>query len=152
MSITLNLHHTFDTRVVYSSEEIAAVRETLAESIEIGRKTNLEKLTQKRRGEVKAGLKMFEQITTMNDEDMILFITKQAFKQGVKQEVESALKELNVTSMSPVKTVLLPRCELCILNSTCIKVDRIGCVPVLDKVCCDSPHDACAKCAGKFAL
>lgn len=127
MSITVNLNHSFETRVVYSSEEIEAVREALRESIEIGRKTNLEKLSPKRRGEVKAGLKLREQITTMNDEDMIVFITKQAFKQGIKQEVESALKELNVTRMSPVKTVVLPRCELCVHNETCIKVARVGC-------------------------
>lgn len=103
MAITLNLQHTFTTRVVYSTEELQEIRKDLIQTAEKGRALLLS-LKDKRKADCLAGIRMCEQATSKDDEGMMLFLTKQAMKDGFAKTVREELKDLNVTRMGPVKT------------------------------------------------
>lgn len=105
MAITLNLQHTFTTRVVYSSELIAEVRTVMAAGIADAKK-RLEQQgrTGRERLDLVNGISVAEMALTKTDEDMILFLTAESFKKGLKSELSSALEELQVVRMSPVQT------------------------------------------------
>lgn len=107
MSVTLNLTHTFSTRVVYSSKEVAEIREELASQLAMAEKADLSKLSPKKRAEIKAGLKVMTLASTYSDDDLILFCTKEAIKNGVAEDLRKELEQINVTRLSPVKTELV---------------------------------------------
>jgi len=103
MAITLNLQHTFNTRVVYSTEELQEIRKGLTGAAVEGRALLLS-LTGKERADCLAGIRLTEKATSLEDEAMMVFLTKQAMKDGIAEELRRELKDLNVTRMSPIKT------------------------------------------------
>lgn len=107
MSVTLNLSHTFTTRVVYSTEQVAEVREELARNIKEGREY-VERITvAKKKAAAKAGLKLLEMALSMDDDGLILFLTREAFKNGIKETLQNEVKDLNVTRTGPLQTTLV---------------------------------------------
>ncbi|PMX14141.1 MULTISPECIES: hypothetical protein [unclassified Pseudomonas] len=104
MAITLNLKHTFTTRVVYSTEQLAELREGLSEALSEGREYVKRIKDPKKKAESLAGIKLTELALSMDDEGMVLFLTREAFKSGVRNVVLPEAKELNVTRMGPLQT------------------------------------------------
>ncbi|MDD1013860.1 hypothetical protein [Pseudomonas rubra] len=103
MAITLNLQHTFTTRVVYSTEELQEIRKGLTEAAVEGRALLLS-LKGKRKADCLVGIRLSEKAVSLDDEAMMLFLTKQAMKDWIAGELRRELKDLNVTRMSPLKT------------------------------------------------
>ncbi len=103
MAITLNLKHTFTTRVVYSTEEVQEIRNTLsAAAIEL-RAVILE-LTGKEKADALVAIQTCERATAGDDEFMIVSLTKTAFRKLFTSSIRKRLEHLNVTRMSPLKT------------------------------------------------
>lgn len=136
MAITLNLNHSFDTRVVVTGDTIVALRKMMADG-----KANAKKALQsdslKERADAKRAIEEADRYSSMPDEDMLIAMFTQAMKNGVKESIFSELKDLGVTRMSPVKTTARPReakteCPRCIHDKTCIKVAQAGCKAVTE--------------------
>ena len=70
MAVTLNLQHTFSTRVVFRTEEIASLR------------ANLERYNKHRQ-------EFAKQLLAMSDEDMVFTLFSDAFK-DIRQEIGRA--------------------------------------------------------------
>lgn len=104
MAITLKLQHTFNTRVVYQSAEVEGLRKELADAITQGRQGIGALKEPKRKAEVQAGIDLATKALAMEDEAMVLFLTREAFKSGFRDFIRSELKELNVTKLGPVHT------------------------------------------------
>lgn len=107
MSVTLNLTHTFETRVHYSSELIKEVREELAEQISNADEYIARLKDPRKKSKARAGVGIRKMALDMDDDGLVLFLTRESFKNSVKEEIASGLKELSVTRMSPVRTVLV---------------------------------------------
>lgn len=91
MAITLNLKHTFTTRVVWSSEEIATTRKTLTEALKMGL--------------IKQGLEDYTRETlALEDEAFVLTFVKGCFRQNFREDLSDLLKLLDVTRISPLQT------------------------------------------------
>jgi len=106
MAITLNLQHTFTTRVVYSTEELEEIRTGLMGAAEVGR-DSLQSLKGKQKAYCIAGIRLTEKATSLDDVGMMVFLTKQAMKDGIAEDLRRELKDLNVTRMSPIKTAVV---------------------------------------------
>lgn len=107
MSVSLNLSHTFTTKVVYSSEQVKEVREGILAELAMAAKADLSKLEPKKRAQIKAGILLLTMVSTYSDEDMILFLTKEAMKDGLEETLRVETKELNVTRLSPLQTTVV---------------------------------------------
>ncbi|QVW21430.1 hypothetical protein KJF94_16075 [Pseudomonas hormoni] len=108
MAVTLNLQHTFTTRAVLSTQDIQDVREGFQEA-----RGRLELMTaskdNKKAAQARAGIKRVDDALSLPDEEMCILLLREAFKNGIKEELGSSLKGLFVTRMSPVKTnVVVP--------------------------------------------
>ncbi|TKK39949.1 hypothetical protein PflCFBP13517_18295 [Pseudomonas fluorescens] len=91
MAITLNLQHTFTTRVVYPSSDLAEIREGLR----IGLATS----------DVVPGKEaLVQKAIEANDEELAILITKAGLRENIRDELASLFKDLNITRMSPVQT------------------------------------------------
>jgi len=134
MAITLNLQHTFTTRVVYSTEQVAELRAELESNVKTGKEYITHIKDPKKKATAKAGLKLLDMALSMDDEGLVLFLTREAFKNGLREDLIRETKELNVTRLGPVQTTMLADCSKCIHNETCIKVARAGCTPVEPQV------------------
>jgi len=108
MSITLQMQHTFNTRIVYSTEEIAAVRELMQETMgalyQVADSEN-----RKQASLARAGIEFSERALRMGDEDLIIFLAREAFKTGFRDCIREELKALNVTKLSPVQSLVVGR-------------------------------------------
>lgn len=104
MAVTLNLQHTFSTRVVFRSEGIEATRSFLNESRVI-LAAKAESSEPKDAALGRAGLKQVDRYLAMSDEDMVLSLTREAFKNGFRAVALDALKEFGVTRLGPLQTV-----------------------------------------------
>lgn len=108
MAVTLKLNHNFTTRIVYSSEDVAGIRDLMQASL-----TKLYKMADSDDRKVaslaRAGIEITERCLRMGDEDMLIFLTREAFKTGFREFILPELKELNVTKLGPIKTVVVKR-------------------------------------------
>jgi hypothetical protein len=104
MAITLQLQHTFNTRVVYQSAEIGEIRKALEEAVVEGNRGIVALKDPKEKALVQAGIDLAAKANAMEDEDMILFLTREAFKSGFRDFIRSELKDLNVTKLGPIHT------------------------------------------------
>lgn len=108
MAITLNLKHSFTTRAVYSTEELAAVRELMQESLVL-----LYKKADSKENKIAAlarvGIEVTERALRMGDEDMLIFLMREAFKSGFRDFIKPELKDLNVTKLGPIQTQVVKR-------------------------------------------
>ncbi|WP_426101462.1 hypothetical protein [Pseudomonas sp. PSPC3-3] len=105
MAITLNLKHTFTTRVVYSTELITESRALIASQYgEAQKKLEQQGITNRARLNAVNVIRLAEVALSKSDEDMILFTTAESFKKGLQSELSSSLAELQVVRMSPVQT------------------------------------------------
>lgn len=106
MAVTLNLQHTFNTRVVLSTQDIQDVRDGIQEA-----RSRLALMTaskdSKKAAAARAGIKRAEDALSLPDEEMCVLMLRDAFKTGLKEELGSSLKGLFVTRMSPVKTTVV---------------------------------------------
>lgn len=104
MAVTLNLQHTFTTRVVYHTEELVEIRKVL-EEVRAALRNKLLKIKDHREKALACKrIAFMSRCLELDDEGMVLVFTRESLKQGLRQELESGLKELNVTRMSPVQT------------------------------------------------
>lgn len=104
MAITLKLQHTFNTRVVYQSAEIGEIRKELEEAVVHGGRGIVALKDPKEKAQVQAGIDLAAKALAMEDEAMILFLTREAFKSGFRDFIRSELKDLNVTKLGPIHT------------------------------------------------
>ncbi|MFJ4131861.1 MULTISPECIES: hypothetical protein [Pseudomonas] len=104
MAITLKLQHTFNTRVVYQSAEIEEIRKELAKAVAQGSQGIVTLKDPKEKALVQAGIDLAAKAGGMEDEAMILFLTREAFKSGFRDFIRSELKDLNVTKLGPIHT------------------------------------------------
>lgn len=103
MAITLNLKHTFTTRVVYSTEEVQEIRNALsAAAIEL-RAVILE-LKGKDKADALVAIRLCERATAGDDEAMVTLLTKESCKKRFAKNFRKKLEDLNVTRMSPLQT------------------------------------------------
>lgn len=104
MAITLKLQHTFNTRVVYQSAEIQEIRKELEKAVAQGGRAIVNAENPKEKALVQAGIDLAAKANAMEDEAMILFLTREAFKSGFRDFIRSELKDLNVTKLGPIHT------------------------------------------------
>lgn len=104
MAITLKLQHTFNTRVVYQSAEIEEIRHELAVGVAQARRGIVALKDPKEKAQVQAGIDLTDKALAMEDEAMLLFLTREAFKSGFRDFIRSELKDLNVTKLGPIHT------------------------------------------------
>lgn len=104
MAITLKLKHTFSTRVVYQTAEVEEVRKALEASVGVLRLRITKLKEPKDKALCQVGIDMATKALAMEDEAMVLFLTREAFKCGFKDTVKGELKDLNVTKMGPIHT------------------------------------------------
>jgi len=108
MAVTLKLQHTFTTRVVYSSDEVADLRELMKESLVVMYK-QADSQDRKVASLARAGIEVTERCMQMGDEDMLTFLTREAFKCGFREFIKPELKDLNVTKLGPIQTQVVKR-------------------------------------------
>ncbi|KPA96912.1 hypothetical protein [Pseudomonas asplenii] len=104
MAVTLNLQHTFSTRVVYSSKEIKEMRDVVAAAIAVARVQENTKDV-KEAATVRALGNYMSGIAELSDEAFVGAVIRESFKCGVADELRETLKDLNVTRMGPIQTV-----------------------------------------------
>lgn len=129
MSVTLNLKHTFETRVVWSDELIQSVRLDLEQALLSLRKAQLDPTMygSKQLANLRKGALLAEKAMSLSDEDLATFLIRESFKKGLQEEIKSALSELQITRMSPVQTSVVslkkPTCQGCI-ETNCVLAER----------------------------
>ncbi|WP_236238524.1 hypothetical protein [Pseudomonas rhodesiae] len=91
MAITLNLQHTFTTRVVYSSNDLSEIRVSLRSGLAAN--------------DVVPGKEaLVKKALEATDEEMALLLTKAGIRENMRSELASLFGDLNITRMSPVQT------------------------------------------------